>query len=155
MRKNSFIKYFAILLCFVGIFQILTPRQAKALERVALSNNERLSILSSILSFYRAEYSVRGPEVKIFEVGGGDPAMNGAFVYVCIDYNSKSLVWETGLNVRNIQKISFAPGNIIQIDVKEDFMNKDTSIIIRKATYKVKFYIDSDVVINKLTIEKK
>ncbi|MYL84343.1 hypothetical protein GTA51_14520 [Desulfovibrio aerotolerans] len=130
------------------------PLQAMAIERMALTNTAQYSILSSVLSFYRGAYSESGPEIKIFGVGGGDPAMNGVFVYVSIEYNSEAFVWETGLNVHAIQKISFAPDNIILVDVKEDFMSKESAISSRKQTYQIKFYIDKDTLQKKVTLEK-
>ena len=155
MKKTSVIKYFVIQIVLFGIMSLSLPVQAMAIERMALADAAQYSILSSVLSFYRGAYSESGPEIKIFGVGGGDPAMNGEFVYVSIEYNSEAFVWETGLNVHAIQKISFAPGNIILIDVKEDFMSKESNISSRKQTYQVKFYVDKDVLQKKLTLEKK
>jgi hypothetical protein len=153
MRRNIVMKLSALAICLVGMAYMVTPSQAMTVERMAATENGKFSILSSVLSFYHREYSPSGPEIKIFELGGGDPAMNGAFIYISIDYNSNALVWETGLNVRNIQKISFVPGNKVLIEVKEDFMNSNSSMVSRKKTYKIQFYIDNDVLQHKLTIE--
>ena len=155
MKNTSVIKHFVIQLFLVAILGLPLPLQAMAIERIALTDAAPYSILSSVLSFYRAAYSESGPEIKIFGVGGGDPAMNGEFVYVSIEYNSEAFVWETGLNVHAIQKIYFAPDNTILIDVKEDFMSKESAISSRKQTYRINFYIDKDTLQKKVTLEKK
>lgn len=155
MQYTSLIKCVVVQVISVAILSLSLPMQAMAIERVALTDAAKYSLLSSVLSFYRGAYSESGPEIKIIGVGGGDPAMNGVFVYVSIEYNSEAFVWETGLNVHDIQKIVFAPGNVVLIDVKEDIMNKDSTISSRKQTYQVKFYIDNDTLQKKLTLEKK
>jgi len=79
--------------------------------------------------------------------------MNGAFIHVCIEHNATAFVWETGLNVRTIQKVRSMPGNVILLDVREDFMDENMSIANRKATYRIRFHMDGDALQDNLTVE--
>jgi hypothetical protein len=154
MKKKRPVNLCAVLICSVGILFMSRSFPAMALERISPTSNESIRILSSVLSFHRGEYSSSGPEIKIFEIGGGDPAMNGAYIYVCIDSGQKVLVWKTGMNVRSLDKITYAPGNVIMLDVNEDFMDKNASIVNQKATYRMQFNIVGGVLQDTLVLEK-
>jgi hypothetical protein len=141
----------SVLLCVFCIL-LTAPYKVLAVDRFAATETDRISVLGAVQAFYRGEYSQTGPAIKLFEVGGGDPAMNGSFINICIDHNAKVYVWETGLNVRSIQKIRFNPGNTILLDVLEDVMDTNSAIVSHKKTYQVEFYIDNDVLQNRLSV---
>ncbi|MFZ5426894.1 MAG: hypothetical protein ACOZEN_07955 [Thermodesulfobacteriota bacterium] len=119
------------------------------------SPDKSLDILASVLSFHQGEYSKSGPVIKVFEIGGGDPAMNGAFIYVHIEHESAAYTWKTGLNVRKINKIKYAPGNVIIIEADEDFMDDRQSISLRKRTYTIRFHLTGNALKDTLSIESK
>lgn len=153
MKSKSLVASWALwLLCMQ---MALPPGAALAVERLAASDGEKLSILKSVQSMHRGGYSDAGPDIRVFEIGGGDPAMNGAFLYLCIEHNEKSYVWETKLNVRNIYKITYAKGNRIVLAVHEDYFGKNNKIASRSSTYQFQFFIDKDVLQDTLTLEKK
>jgi len=131
---------------------LAAPYEVLAVDRVAATETDRISILGDVQAFYRVKYSQAGPTIKLFEVGGGDPAMNGFFIDICMDHNATVFVWETGLNVRRIQKIRINPGNKILLDVLEDVMDANSTIVSRKKTYQVEFYIVNDVLQNRLSV---
>lgn len=138
----------------IAILISLASNQAQALSSTALPGNDKYSLLSTVQAMHKGKCSASGPDITVFEVGGGDPAMNGAFIYLRIDHNENSLVWKTGLNVRTIKKISFALGNTILIQAEEDFMDSKSAIKSRIAAYKILFFLDGDTLKNSLTIEK-
>jgi len=150
-RTNAFPAAMAVTALITGT---LMGAPAMAAELTAAAPGGRLEILSSILSFHRADYSESGPDIKIFGAGGGDPAMNGSFVFICINHESKSLVWETGLNVREITRIVCLPGDTVRVQVTEDVMNKNGSISNRKATYQFRFRIEGGELQKKLGLDK-
>jgi len=134
---------------------LAAPYKVLAVDRFAATETDRISILGAVQAFYRVEYSQTGPTIKLFEVGGGDPAMNGSFIDICMDHNATVFVWETGLNARHIQKIRINPGNTILLDVLEDVMDANATIVSRKKTYQVEFYIVNDVLQNRLSVTKR
>jgi len=119
------------------------------------TDDKSLAILASVLSFHQGEYSKSGPLIKVFEIGGGDPAMNGAYIYVHIGHESAAHTWKTGLNVRKINKIKYAPGNVISIEADEDFMDGKQSISLRKRMYQIQFHLAGNTLEDYLTIEAK
>lgn len=153
MTTRNLLRVAGLVLWLVGMSRLAAPTPAMAEDRMALGDNDRYAVLASVLSFIRLDYAPSGPAVKLFGVGGGDPAMNGAFVYVSMEYNETQWTWETGLNVRTIRKASALPGNRIRLEVDQDFMENGTSIVSRRKTYQLRFVLVDDVLQNRLTIE--
>lgn len=143
----------ASLLCAFCWLAAAAPLPAAAGQRTALPENDRFAVLSSVIWFGRAASPGQGPQVKVLGVGGGDPAMNGTFVYVCIEHGEKSLVWPTELNVREIRRVRVLPGNRIVLDVAVDRMDGASSIVTGKARYVVRFFVDGDVLRDRVTVE--
>lgn len=143
-----------VLLLAMSLAQAVMPVDLAAVERTALTEKDNYAFLASVLAFFHGTYGTDGPEIKIFEIGGGDPAMNGAFIYVCITRNEDSFVWKTGLNVRDIRKITFLPGNTISLNVNEDYMRKDSTIANRKKIYSIRFFIQNDTLQDKIAVEE-
>jgi len=140
-----------VALCCVLLAAPTIP--AWSAETIAAKDDESVSILKGVLSYFGKEYSPGGPMVKVLEIGGGDPAMNGAQVYVSIEYAGNAYLWDTGLNVQIVNQVRFAQGNRILLDVKQDFMDASSSIFSKDMTYSIMFFIEDDILQNKVAIE--
>lgn len=145
-RQAVFVLVYIVILLFGAI-------QSMAFDSKVLPQNAAYSILSSVQAMYQGEYSRSGPFITVFEIGGGDPAMNGAFIYLRIVYNERSFVWKTWLNVRSVKQLSFLPNNVILLRVDEDVMDSNHSITQRSAIYKISFAIDKDDLMDIINVE--
>ena len=132
---------------------MLVATQVLAKDHTALPGNDCYAVLASVQAMHQGQFSRSGPSITVFEVGGGDPAMNGSFLYLRIDHHERSFVWKTGLNVRSVKKMSFGSGNAILLRVDEDFMNSKSAIVHRTATYRLFFHLDDDMLRDTVTIE--
>jgi len=155
MSRTAALDLCKMLACALGIWWLLLPNHANAAEELVASDNEKYSILASILSMHQRQYQGSGLDIKIFEIGGGDPAMNGSFIYICMAHAEKSYIWKTGLNVREISKIDVKSGNRIMLHVNEDYMNTQGAISSRRSTYQIQFRMDAGVLQHTLVLEKK
>jgi hypothetical protein len=141
------------LACALGVWLTFLTDQAHAAKEIPALDHGDASILASVLSLHQRQYSGSGPSIRIFEIGGGDPAMNGALIYICLSHGEKTYLWKTGLNVREIKKITLSPGNRIMLRVHEDQMGADGVISHRITTYQFQFRIDDGVLQNTLFLE--
>lgn len=133
---------------------MLAETQALAMDRTALPANDPYAVLGFVQRMHQARSPRSGPFITIFEVGGGDPAMNGSFIYLRIEHNERSLVWRTGLNVRSVNKVTFGSGNAVVLSVEEDFMDSKSAIVRRTATYRAVFHMDDGELLDTVTLEK-
>ncbi|MHC1790603.1 hypothetical protein [Solidesulfovibrio sp.] len=137
-----------------AVFLLMATNQALALRCTALSGDDRYSVLNTVQAMHQAKIQNQGPLITVFEIGGGDPAMNGSFLYLRIEHNDQVFVWETGLNVRSMQQLSTGPGNTIVIRAKEDFLDGNNMIQSRGVAYKISFYLKNDILEDAISIEK-
>jgi hypothetical protein len=152
MKPNRSEAYFALLACAISVLLLSGSHKALAQKYTPLPDNDRYSVLAHIQAMHQGEYSRSGPSIKVFEVGGGDPAMNGSFIYIRIDHNDRSFVWKTGLNVRSVKKMSFATGHSILLLVDEDIFDTNAAIRSRAQSYTIQFHLDNDELQNTMTI---
>ncbi len=141
-----------ILLAFAAAVLAL-PGQLLAAERAALPENDRYAVLANVQAMHRARCPGSSPCVTVFEVGGGDPAMNGAFLYLRLEHNDRSFVWKTGLNVRRVLKMSVGPGDVVVLRVSQDEMDSRSAIVQRTKTYRIRYHLDGDVLRDAVTVE--
>jgi len=153
MTPNRPGRLHASLIRALTILIMLAATQALAKDLTALPGNDCYSILASVQAMHRGQFSRSGPDIIVFEVGGGDPAMNGSSIYLRIDHNERSLVWKTGLNVRSVKMMSFGSGNTVLLRVEEDFMNSKSAIVQRTATYRLFFHLDDGMLRDTVIIE--
>ncbi|MBI4807056.1 MAG: hypothetical protein HY795_17720 [Desulfovibrio sp.] len=153
MISNRSAGYYALLAYAVFVLLLWDSPKTLAQECTPLPESDRYTVLAYLQAMHQGQYSRTGPSIKVFEVGGGDPAMNGSFIYLRIDHNDRSFVWNTGLNVRSVKRMSFGSGNAILLRVDEDFMNSNAAIVHRTATYRLLFYLDGGVLRNTVTLD--
>jgi len=127
--------------------------QALALRCTALSGDDRYSILYTVQAMHQAKIQRQGALITVFEIGGGDPALNGALLYIRIEHNDQAFVWKTGLNVQSIQQLSTGPENTLDIRAKEDFLDSNNMVISREVSYKIHFYLNNDILEDAIFVE--
>jgi len=142
------------LLFALAILTAPTATRALAMDRIALPDNDPYAALASVQKMHQAQNTGSGPFITVFEVGGGDPAMNGSFIYLRIEHNERSYVWKTGLNVRAVKRISLNPGNAVLLRTEEDFMDSKSAIASRPAAYRIIFHLNNGELQNTVTVEK-
>ena len=145
-------------LCLIQIitgaaFLLVAANQALALRCTALSGDDRYSVLNTVLAMHHARIPRQGPLLTVFEIGGGDPAMNGSFLYLRIEHNDQVFVWKTGLNVRSVQQLSAGPGNSLAIRAKEDYFDGNNMIRSRSVAYTISFFLINDTLEDAISIE--
>ncbi|GFK92925.1 hypothetical protein NNJEOMEG_00753 [Fundidesulfovibrio magnetotacticus] len=116
------------------------PAAARSVE--ALPESDGYALLASVQAMHRAQCPSDGPSVIVFETGGGDPAMNGAFLYLRLDLAERSFVWKTGLNVRRVLGLSCGPGDSVLILAEEDAMDARQNIVTRQTAWRVRFALE-------------
>lgn len=132
---------------------LVSANQALALRCTALSGDDRYSVLNTVQAMHQARIQRQGPLITVFEIGGGDPAMNGSFLYLRIEHNDQVFVWKTGLNVRSVLQLSTGPGNTLAIRAKEDFFDGNNMVRSRTVAYKISFYFNDDTLEDAISIE--
>lgn len=132
---------------------LVAANQAFALRCTALPGDDRYSVLDSVQAMHQARMPRQGPLLTVFEIGGGDPALNGSFLYLRLDHNDQVFVWKTGLNVRSVQQLSTGPGNTFVIRAKEDFFDGNNRIRSREVSYKINFHLTNDMIQDVISVE--
>lgn len=85
--------------------------------------------------------------VRVFESGGGDPAMNGNRLLFAIvpDPQQKPRIWETGIDVYIVRRVALdAERSQITIDVTEHFQGDGGGIRQRPGIYTLHYDIDPE-----------
>ncbi|MFH2012848.1 MAG: hypothetical protein ABIJ37_09150 [Pseudomonadota bacterium] len=77
--------------------------------------------------------------IRLIESGGGDPAMNGNVLLLTISEGSdgESFVWETGINMFDVQKVRSVPNHILIVEGTEHYMNSKGIIKPRPVKYQI------------------
>ncbi len=136
-------------------FLFAAVSQVFALRCTALSGDDRYSILNTVQAMHQVKIQHQGALFTVFEIGGGDPALNGALLYTRIEHNDQAFVWKTGLNVHSIQQLSTGPENTLDIRAKENFLDSNNMVISREVSYKIHLYFNNDTLEDAISIEKR
>ena len=78
---------------------------------------------------------------RVYETGGGDPAMNGNIIYVSLEdgWNYDAREWRTNINVYKVKNIKWDT-NKITIYATEHIMLKTGEITTQDATYTITWF---------------
>lgn len=76
---------------------------------------------------------------RLFEVGGGDPAMNGDRLFLTLGEDLEWPTFELGLDVASVTRFASAGAGKLRIDVSEDTLDADGMAAQKQATYVVTF----------------
>jgi hypothetical protein len=147
-------KYLVMASMVLGFSVAQAKKEDKKTERepqsqtVKESKEEKYQVLGMIFKVNQLSVSSfgggeEGASVSIFEMGGGDPAMNGnnLFVSICPNSNEKSCShFPYVLNINALKKASIdAAKKSIIIEGSEDYMNSNGEIKNRKVTYGIRY----------------
>ena len=114
---------------------------------------------SSIQNLTLIKLKEKALTLKVFETGGGDPAMNGNKLILNIcewDYaDGNCYTWETGINIYEVKSIK-TQGNKCIIKCTEHQLKDDKGLIQKvPAEYIISYYFDENNHLkNMINIEK-
>lgn len=132
---------------------LIATNQALAFRCAALPDDDRYSVLNTVQAMHHARLPHQGPLLTVFEIGGGDPAMNGSNLYLRIEHNDQVFVWKTDLNVRSVHQLTLGPGNTLVIRAKEDFFDANNMVRSRAVAYTISFFLNNDTLEDTISIE--
>lgn len=160
-------KYLVMASMVLGVSVAQAKKDEKRADRepqsqvIKESKEEKYQVLGMIFKVNQLSVSSfgggeEGASISVFEMGGGDPAMNGnnLFVSICPNSNDKSCAhFPYVLNINGLKKVSLdAAKKSIIVDGSEDYMNSNGEIKNRKVVYGIKYDWNSDgTVKNSLT----
>ncbi|MBK6695036.1 MAG: hypothetical protein IPG50_22920 [Myxococcales bacterium] len=64
-------------------------------------------------------------DVRVFEMGGGDPAMNGNYLWLGLSGDESDTVWDTGLNVSTVAKVEVPSAGVVRLSVSWDTLDAE------------------------------
>lgn len=149
MKRNITI---VIFLC------LLLPSTLFSAEIVALQESAGEAPYSLINKATIIKVSEDEVTIKVFETGGGDPAMNGNKLIVTIcewDRSGNCYTWRTGIDLYEVKDITTADRKVI-IRGTAHVSNKETlTIETVTVSYIIEYYFDeSNVLKNSIRVEK-
>lgn len=113
--------------------------QPETIQRTA---EEGKSFFSSLFAVQTKE-SKAGNIVRLFEQGGGDPAMNGDQLVLNIMSYPEEKTFDLGLNVNAVTKFEATDTQIV-LEGSEDIMGADGNIASRPFAYTIAYTIGQD-----------
>jgi hypothetical protein len=114
---------------------------------VSASDDSGLQVLASVFRIHQLADEKRDTTVRLFETGGGDPAVNGnRLLLVVVSHSDHGLrIWETGIDVYTVQSVALdAEKSEIAIDVIEHFQEDEGRIRERPRLYTITYDVDSE-----------
>ena len=114
---------------------------------VKVSDDSRLQVLASVSNIHNLSDDKRDAMVRLFESGGGDPAMNGnrLLLVVVSHSNQEQRVWETGIDIYQVRSVALdAEKSEVAIDVTEHFQGDEGPIRERPRHYTTHYDVDPE-----------
>jgi hypothetical protein len=114
---------------------------------VKASNDPGLQELAYVFRIHNLSDDERDTMVRLFESGGGDPAMNGnRLLLAIVSYSDHSqCIWETGIDIYTVQSVALdAEKSEIAIEVTEHFQGDEGRIRERSRLYTISYDVDSE-----------
>ena len=134
------------------LFSFVGP--AFAAEIVAAESSE-YAILDQLDKVTRVP--AEGLVIKVFETSGGDPAMNGNVILLGIAGDSndgKSFVWDTGIDMLDIESIRQGPSQALLIEGDEHYMGEDGRVNQRPVRYQLAYEFSDGQLANRIQVDK-
>lgn len=129
------------------VVALVLPSPALAEERVVnASDDSSLQVLLHVFGIHSLSDEESGVQVRLFESGGGDPAVNGNRLVLAIvpDPELKPRVWRTGIDVYSVRGVALDAGkSAISIDVTEHFQGGEGPIRKRARRYTIRYDVDA------------
>jgi hypothetical protein len=109
--------------------------------------DSRLQVLATVSGSHNLSDVERGVMVRLFESGGGDPAMNGNRLMLAIvpEPAQEPRVWETGIDIYEVRGVALdAEKSEISIDVTEHTQGDQGAIRERPRNYTILYDVDAE-----------
>ena len=120
---------------------------AEAVE-VKATSDSGLQILESVFRVHNLFDEKNDVTVRLFETGGGDPAINGDILLLTIipgNREQAALTWNTSINVYTVDSAGLDPEHPrIIIEVREHFAGTSGEIKERPQTYIIEYEFNQD-----------
>ena len=120
-----------------------TVTHASGTEKISRSTDEAVSFMSQIFEV-KTEESANGTVVRVFEYGGGDPAMNGDQLMLSVMSFPEEATFDLGLNVSSVDKITVVGEKEVRIEGSEHYMSAHDDIQSRPYAYRVELTFDAN-----------
>lgn len=120
-----------------------TVTQGGSSEEVALSTDAGVQFMSSIFEV-KSQESANGTIVRVFEYGGGDPAMNGDRLMLSVMSFPDETTYDLGLDVSSVDKLTVVGEKEVRIEGREHFMSSNGEIASRPYAYRVDLAFDGN-----------
>lgn len=105
-------------------------------EEVARSTDAGVAFMSSIFEV-KSQESANGTIVRLFEYGGGDPAMNGDQLMLSVMTYPEETTYDLGLDVNTVDKLTVVGEKEVRIEGSEHFMSANGAIESRPYAYRI------------------
>ena len=113
---------------------------------VKATNDSGLQILESVYRVHNLFDEKNDVTVRLFEMGGGDPAMNGDVLLLTIipgNREQAALTWKTGITVYTVTGAEIDPGRSeVVIKVQEHIMGPSGEIDEHSEIYTIEYEVD-------------
>lgn len=123
---------------------VITVAHDSVEEKVVASTESSAKFLGYIYGATTDESPDGATIARAFVEGGGDPAMNGARVFLSIMSYPEERTYELGLNVAGVKKLEHTSATELRLEGSEDIMSPSGDIVQRPFAYSVKFQIRPD-----------
>jgi hypothetical protein len=121
---------------------------ALAEERIVkASEDPGLGMLASVFRVHELGDDRGHVAIRLFESGGGDPAMNGNRLLLAVvpGPDQRARVWETGIDVYAVRGVALDAGKSeLSIDATEHVPGDDGAIRERSRRYTLRYGVDPE-----------
>jgi hypothetical protein len=126
---------------------IFTSPALAAEETVKATGDSSLQVLTRVFGIHNLSDDKRGLTLRLFESGGGDPAVNGNHLMLAIvpEPSQAPRVWQTGIDIYKVRSVALdAEKPEISIDATEHFQGDQGAIGERPRHYTIRYDIDAE-----------
>jgi hypothetical protein len=114
---------------------------------VKASNDSNLQVLSYVFGVHNLSDEKRGAIFRLFESGGGDPALNGNRLLLATlpDPSQEPRVWRSGIDVYIVRGVALdSEKGEISIDAIEHYRGDEGSVRERARIYTIEYDVDTE-----------
>lgn len=134
-------------LCFALALGFGYCAGSHATEMLA-TDDAGLRVLESVLNVHPLYDGKNDLAIRLFETGGGDPAVNGVILLLVIipgDQEQRARVWNTGIDVYTVNNVQLdSERSLILIEVSEHYADDASGMVReRRQLYTIEYAVDS------------
>jgi len=134
----------ALVLSIAVIFTSPALAEDRAVDA---SSDSNLQVLSYVFGVHNLSDEKRGVMLRLFESGGGDPALNGNRLLLATlpDPSQEPRVWRSGIDVYKVRDVTLdTEKGEISIDAIEHYQGDEGSVRERSRIYTIKYDVDTE-----------